>query len=76
VSLTELLHWPLFWLVVLIILVAQALLIISAARMRQPSGQPSGQPASATHTELGWTLATAAALFALLFFIYRALIGG
>jgi heme/copper-type cytochrome/quinol oxidase subunit 2 len=72
VSLTELLHWPLFWLVVLIILVAQALLIISAARMRQPSGQP----ASATHTELGWTLATAAALFTLLFFIYRALIGG
>lgn len=73
--LTELLRWPLFWLVVVVILIAQVLLIISAVRMRRPASQPISPLASTTHVELGWTLATAAALSTLLIFIYRALTG-
>lgn len=72
---TELLRWPLFWLVVVVILMAQLLLIISAVRMRRSAGQPTSPLASPTHVELGWTLATAAALSTLLIFIYRALSG-
>lgn len=73
--LTEPFHWPLFWLVVVIILIAQVLLVISAVRMRRAAGQATSPLASATHVELGWTLATAAALSTLLIFIYRALSG-
>lgn len=69
----ELFRWPLFWLVVGIVAVAQILLLISAIRMRRLGSEAIAHHDLGSPVELGWTLATAVALFAMLAFVYRAL---
>lgn len=68
------LYWSLFWLVVAIVVVGQALLIHAAWRFRRASGElPPGVPRSQPYGDLAWTLATALATFVVLFFVYGAL---
>jgi len=63
----------LFWSVVGILAVGQALLIHSAWRLRTPMETPPGVPRSNAQGDLLWTLGTALATVALLVLVYQAL---
>lgn len=64
----------LFWLVVAVFVVGQALLVRSAWLLRRgEASPPPGVPRSHGDADLAWTLATAALTGVMLYYVYLAL---
>lgn len=68
------LEHSIFWLVVFIFVLGQALLVRAAWRMRrEPAPPPPGVPQSPANADFAWTLVTAALTALLLYGVYLAL---
>ena len=67
--------YGLFWLIVIVVIVGQALLVRSAWYLRKGTANlPPGVPRSHGATDLAWTLATAGLTGMMLYYAYHALL--
>ncbi|PDW02589.1 hypothetical protein [Candidatus Viridilinea mediisalina] len=65
------LHYSIFWLVVFIFVLGQAILIRAAWRLRRaPAPPPLGVPRSPANADFAWTLLTALLTALLLYGVY------